>query len=177
MTSALRLCCAALALAAGSASAQTAATDSAPPVVAPADLTAEQFVEAAVVSNAFEIASSEVVLEAQARDEVRAFAERMIADHAAATAELTAAAEAAGVAAPAPYLDDRHEGMLTSLRDAEAGSLDDAYVEMQVNAHVEAVTLFSAYAERADPLGAFAEATLPKLEAHLEMARDLAAVD
>jgi putative membrane protein len=160
------------ALAAAPAVAQDAAS---PPAVAPADLTASQFVQTAVVSNAFELETSRAVLAATSDAEVRAFAETMIRDHEQAAQDLVAAAAAAGVEPPAPYLDRRHADMLATLSGADPSTVDDAYVEMQVEAHAEAIALFSAYAERPDPLGTFAAETLPRLEAHAAAAGALAA--
>ena len=147
-------------------------------VVEPADLTAEQFVATAAASNAFEIASSQVALDAAgSREDVREFARRMIEEHTAATARLQEAATASGVPAPPPALDDRHQDMVQALTDADQGTLDNAYLEMQLNAHIESVALFSAYAEREDPLGAFAAEMLPSLRMHEEMVRELIAAN
>ncbi len=149
----------------------------APQAVLAAELTTEQFVNTATVSNAFEIGTSQLALSAAAREDVRAFAQRMIDDHTTATTELAAAAEAAGTSAPEPYLDARHEAMVALLTGSTPETLDDAYLEMQLNAHVEAITLFTAYSDREDPLGAFAAETLPALRMHETMVRELIAAD
>ncbi|MNF08689.1 hypothetical protein D3C81_1758680 [compost metagenome] len=55
-------------------------------------------------------------------------------------------------------------------------SFDAAYANNQVNAHEEAVKLFKDAAENADDpeIKQFAQATLPVLQQHLEMAQQLA---
>lgn len=141
--------------------------------VTPADLTAEQFVNTATVSNAFEIATSELALERATREDVRAFAQQMITEHNGATERLTAAAQADDTPAPAPYLDARHQEMVAVLTDATAESFDQAYLEMQLNAHIESIALFNAYAGREGELGAFAAELLPSLRMHEEMVRGL----
>lgn len=155
-----------------------AAAPEAPEVVTPAEVTAEQFVASAAVGNSFEIASSQIVVDApNAREDVKEYARRMIEEHTAMAPRLQAAAEAAGVAPPPaePMLDERHQNMIQALTDAEMETLDNAYLEMQLNSHIETVALFSAYAEKDDPLGEFAGEALPSLQSHEQMVRDLIA--
>ena len=143
-------------------------------VLQPADLTAEQFVTAAAGGDAFEIATSEVVLNApDTREDVRGFAQQMIQDHTANSTELQAAAEAAGLTPPPAALDDRRSDMVQALTDADPATLDNAYLEMQLNSHIESIALYSAYAGRDDALGAFAAEKLPVLQMHEQMVREL----
>ena len=60
-------------------------------------------------------------------------------------------------------------------KPASRSDFDSLYTEMQVQAHEQAVDLFSSYAEQDDrePLREFAATTLPVLEEHLEQAREL----
>jgi putative membrane protein len=143
-----------------------AAAPEAPEIVTPADLTPEQFVASAAVSNSFEIASSQIVVDApNAREDVKEFGRMMIEEHTAMGPRLAAAAEAAGAAPPPaePMLDERHQNMVQALTDAEMETLDNAYLEMQLNSHIESVALFTAYSERDDALGEFAGEALPSL--------------
>jgi predicted outer membrane protein len=74
-----------------------------------------------------------------------------------------------------PTLDARHAGMLNRLVARRGAQFDALYGQMQVQAHREAVGLYSAYAQvGTDPsLRAFAAQTLPHLQQHLAMARRL----
>ena len=59
-------------------------------------------------------------------------------------------------------------------RDGE--SFDEAYANNQVNAHEDTIELFKRAAMSDDvEIAAFAKQTLPKLEQHLKMAKEMAA--
>lgn len=140
-------------------------------------MSAEQFVAAAVPSNLFEIQSSELALQRTSTAPVQQFAQKMIADHTAAGERLQAVlAEGGAVAAPPMALDPPHQAMLTQLTNATAETFDTAYVNLQLQAHEEAVSLFSAYATSGDDpaLRAFAAETLPVLQHHLSEVLTLA---
>lgn len=143
----------------------------------PAVTTDEDFLRLANSANLLEIRSSEMVLEQTQSPEIRTFAETMIADHTAAAEEM---AQIAGTAPPAPdapdiMLEPPHATLMSQLEAAE-GSPDAAYVDLQRQAHEQAVALFTDYATNGQD-GAvkdFAEATLPKLQEHLQMVQNLA---
>lgn len=126
-----------------------------------------QFAAVASVSNMFEILSSELAVERGASEEVKAFAQQMIADHTKAGEDMATAAGEDGVA-PASALDQKHQQILDRLAALEGEAFDTAYMEAQVQAHDEAVALFETYAANgADgALKAFAAATLPTLQQH-----------
>lgn len=133
-------------------------------------MTAEQFVAAAVPSNLFEIQSSELALQRASTANVQQFAQQMITDHTAAGARLQALlAQNATVEAPPMSLDPPHEAMLTQLTNATAENFDVVYINLQLQAHEEAVSLFSAYSTSGDDpvLRLFAAETLPVLRHHL----------
>jgi len=137
-------------------------------------LTAEQFVVAAGISNMFEIEASRIAEQRAKNADVKAFATQMIADHTKAGEEMKAAAQKAGVEVPTE-LDEDSNQKLTTLRDEADDDFDATYVDQQVEAHERAVALFTNFAqngEQAD-LKAFAQATLPTLQRHLEEIRGL----
>jgi putative membrane protein len=70
-------------------------------------------------------------------------------------------------------LMDRAKAMILSLRDGE--NFDKAYANNQVAAHEKTVELFKKESTSSDnaELKAFATKTLPTLEAHLKMAKEL----
>jgi putative membrane protein len=133
-------------------------------------MTAEQFVAAAVPSNLFEIRSSELALQHATTAPVQQFAQQMIADHTAAGERLQAVlAQSGSTAAPPMSLDPPHQAMMTQLENASAETFDTTYVNLQLQAHEQAVLLFSSYASSGDDpaLRAFAAETLPVLQHHL----------
>ncbi|ESW59880.1 MAG: membrane protein [Rhodobacter sp. CACIA14H1] len=173
---ALALLLAALPVAAQTTSADSPSADAGgqPPAVT----TDEDFLRLATSANLLEIRSSELILEKTRSPDIRAFAEAMIADHRAAAEQM---AQAAGTTPPAPdspdiMLEPRHATLMAQLEAAE-GSPDAAYIDLQRQAHEQAVALFTDYATNGQE-GAvkdFAGATLPKLQEHLEKVQQLPA--
>lgn len=157
-----------------------AQTDASPPSqgeLQAAMTTPQAFADRATSSNLFEIMTSELALEKSQSDEVRAFAEKMIADHGAASEQMKAAAAGDGITAAESIMPD-HQEQLETLSSVEAADFDAAYLGAQLAAHTEAVTLFQGFAEQgADgALKEFAMEMLPKLEEHLETVRRLSEV-
>jgi putative membrane protein len=72
-------------------------------------------------------------------------------------------------------LDAAHQRKLDDLKAKSGKEFDRAYDQMQLQAHEEAVALFSDYAGNGDnpDLKAWAAKTLPRLREHLEMAKKL----
>jgi putative membrane protein len=71
---------------------------------------------------------------------------------------------------PAPTtLSPKHQEMLDQLSASKGAEFETLYVDMQAQAHMEAVGLFRTYAGSGDDqtLVGFAKETLPNLETHL----------
>ncbi len=134
----------------------------------------EMFVVNVPSSNAFEIQSSRLALEKASTPAVKTFAQRMIDDHTKAGAKFAEAVKAAGITPPGDSLNERHQAILESLSGA-TDNFDTAYMQAQLQAHREAVSLLSTYAEGGDnePLKAFVEKTLPALKGHLAMVEEM----
>lgn len=133
-------------------------------------ITDAEFVIKAASSDMFEIESSKLAKETSKSDEVKKFAEHMIADHTKSTKELTEAAKKADMGLPVKMLDD-HAKLLEKVK-AGKGDFDKAYMDAQLTAHKEAVELFTNVAKnvKAPGLKAFAEKTLPVIKEHYEHA-------
>jgi|GEM_PF-1558868 len=128
---------------------------------------AQDFVDKAAVGGLFEVDSSKI-FEGKAQDQsVKDFAHKMIEDHGAANAKLESIAGEQKLTVP-KELDAKHKADLDSLQNAKD---DKPYVQMQRDAHSEAVTLFESYAKDGDnaQLKTFASETLPTLKMHQEM--------
>lgn len=128
----------------------------------------KSFFEAAASSNLFEIESSQLALKTATDPELKAFAQKMVTDHTAASKKLKALAAKKDVTLPTTLLK-RHELMLDVLKGEKAGKEFDAeYADKMVTSHKEAVSLFDQTAKKAtDPqVKAFAAELLPKLQAH-----------
>jgi putative membrane protein len=136
---------------------------------------ADDFVDEVSAKGIAEVEGAKVALEKSTSADVRAFAQKMITDHTAANTKL------AGIASR-KKLEVSTEAELTAkakkfvLEQRDGESFDEAYANNQVSAHEDTIDLFqqAAVSDDAD-IAAFAKETLPKLEHHLKMAKELAA--
>lgn len=166
----------ALALLSGPSLAQDASSSSAlpstPQQIAPLPVSDPQdFVNQAAVGNLFEIQTSQLALTQASDATVKQVAQQMVTDHTNADAQLKSAVTAQGNVTVPTALDQPHADMLAKLQAATGTDFDTLYSQMQTQAHIEAVGLFSGYASAgADgALKDFAAATLPTLQHHYEM--------
>lgn len=121
-------------------------------------------------ANQFEIQSSELAKEKGQEAAINDAADMIIADHTAAGEKLDALlADHPAKPEGAPALAPKHQKMLDQLDAADEDDFKALYLDMQVQAHMEAVALFRTYAGSGDDqtLVGFARETLPALETHL----------
>ncbi len=136
------------------------------------------FITRAGFSGLFEIQSSQLATTASQNQAVVTFARQMVNDHTAANSRLMQLAAQKRVSVP-QNLDAKHSEKLSKLAGKQGEEFDKTYGKMQVKAHEEAVNLFQQTAQNAqDPdVKQFAADTLPKLQQHLEQARQLPGAD
>jgi predicted outer membrane protein/sporulation protein YlmC with PRC-barrel domain len=163
-------CLVATALVAAPALAQTTAPASNPPAagaMTSQSVNAAEFVNNAANSDMFEIQSSQLALNKTQDSRIREFAQHMVQDHTAASDKLKAAAQ--GQTVPTT-LDQEHTQMLQQLQQASGNDFNSSYVQMQMNGHQKAVSLFESYAQNGDnaQLKQFAQQTVPTLRQHLQ---------
>ena len=162
----------AAALSSGAAIAQDASSSypSSPDQIQPATVTdPQEFTTKAAGAGDFEIQSSQLALTKSQNADIKTFAQMMIDDHTKAAAALKTAATAQGTTLPsAPDADTA--GKLQQLQGASGADFDKLYVQMQTDAHVQAVALFSGFSQNgpAGQLKDFAGQTLPTLKMHYE---------
>jgi putative membrane protein len=138
---------------------------------------ARDFASHAAMSDMFEIQTGQMAQDQGGSDQARQLGQMLVQDHSASSKELMDLAKAAGVdTAPPAALDQRHQVIVDSLKDAKGSGFDKAFGQAQVQAHQEAIALFEAYSQNGDnkDLQAFAKKGLPKLQQHLEMAQQVA---
>jgi putative membrane protein len=143
-------------------------------------VTADRFVENAAIGDLYEITAAEIALRRSSSDDVRAMAREMIEDHTTSKHQLQAAlesGEARGVAAPPRTLDGRRQSMIQHLEEAPDDAFDSTYVDQQLLAHEETVTLMRSYRDGGDnpQLRSYAAGTAPVVERHLEHVKQLRA--
>jgi putative membrane protein len=157
----------ALALTAGTLFSATAFAQSA--------VSTAEFVKKVAISDMLEIQASELVAP-KADEDTKPFAEKMIKDHSETSRELKGLVQSGKVKAELPTsLDAEHQKKLDDLKKLSGKPLDSAYDKMQVEAHREAVDLFTKYSQTGDnaDLKQWAANTLPHLKEHLSMAEKL----
>lgn len=112
---------------------------------------------------------------AQSAD-VKAFGQKMVQDHSAANDKLKAAAEQEHIQLPArpSSKDQRTINHLSSLHGA---AFDKAYAQTMLKDHRKDIAEFEQEAQQggSSPVQSFAQATLPTLQEHLQMAQQLPA--
>ncbi len=129
----------------------------------------DMFVKTATSSNEFEIQSSELAKQNAAEAGIKKAAEMIIADHRKAGEKLKATLDSKGVAPAPAVLAPKQQKMIEQLQAAKGKDFDALYLDMQAQAHMEAVGLFRTYAGSGEDqaLVGFAKETLPSLETHL----------
>jgi putative membrane protein len=138
------------------------------PIPALAMSTAD-FVKTVAVANKFEIDSSKLALRQSHSRGVRDFAQHMVSDHSKAGDDMQDALSQARTRVTPPHnLDMKHRAMMNKLRNLSGRSFDREYIKMQVDAHHEAVKLFSDYSRTGGDrsIRSFALHTLPTLKEH-----------
>ncbi len=134
------------------------------------------YVAKASAADLYEIESSRIAVHRARRPAVREFAQMLVADHNRTTAQVTAAARADGINPPPPALEPAQRTMIRQLSRVGAQGFDRAYVNQQVIAHQQALSLHRNQARggSGNDLRRVAAAAVPVIEGHLAQARRLA---
>ncbi|MGC4061515.1 MAG: DUF4142 domain-containing protein [Aquabacterium sp.] len=133
------------------------------------------FLKDAAEGGAFEVEASKIALSKSHNDQVKTFAQQMVDGHSKVGSELATLAASKGVKVPTePSLADKAKLKILNMRDG--ASFDAHYAKtVGVTAHEDTIKLFEKYIKdgKDADVKAFATKTLPALQHHLEMARDL----
>ena len=127
------------------------------------------FVSNASQSDIYEVQAAEIARTRSKTAGIKAFAKMMVADHTATSKAMAPLAAAAGQT-PADKLDQRRQGFIDNLKSASDADFDKTYINQQVAAHEEALTLLQGYAGDGSDAGlkAAAAMTTPKVQMHLD---------
>lgn len=126
------------------------------------------FIEKAANCGMKEVAVSQAVMGRLANPQVRDFANAMVTDHTAANHELATLAAAKGVILPVA------DPKTTEKWSDKSGNVDKKYLHEMIEDHEDAVKLFEKAGKSDDAeIAGFAQRTLPTLQRHLQMAKDL----
>jgi len=138
---------------------------------------ARDYLRVAFQIELMEVESARLALDKAGRDDVKAFARLMLADHVKATERLREAASRNSLATPPARLDAATEAKLKALGEMSGEEFDRHYVETRVSVHADALALHRTYATTGE--GAVLKAAAAEIEQmverHLALARKLMA--
>ncbi len=148
------------------------ATDTAAATRSPQSPPDHRLMRKITVSNDYDIALAHQAVGRATHEEVRAFAEMMVADHERMEIEFMGLSQRLGVVTPSG--ERQFEDEVNDLAAKTGADYDKAFLEETVYAHEEAIELFEkASKSRETDLAAFAVRYLPGLREHLAQARRL----
>jgi putative membrane protein len=134
------------------------------------------FVDNAVQGNMYEVQAGKIAQQKAQSPDVKAFGKQMVTDHTAMTNQMQPAVAKSGKTPPTD-LDQRRKGFIDNLNAAQPADFDKTYIDQQVSAHQETLTMLNGYAQNGDnaDLKAAAAKAAPKVQAHLDRAKALQA--
>lgn len=135
---------------------------------------ADDFVEEVSAKGIAEVESAKMAQQKSTSADIKAFAQKMVADHSAVNAELAGIASRKNLeVSDEAELANKAKKFMLEQRDGE--SFDEAYTKNQVSAHEDTIELFQRASISDDvEIAAFANKTLPTLKQHLVTAKELA---
>lgn len=134
------------------------------------------FVSNLVQGNMYEIEAAKIAEQRSKNPEVKAFARMIVSDHTKLGDEAKPVIAKAGQKAPKD-LDQRRKGFLDNLKAAKPADFDKTYIDQQVSAHDETLTLLHGYAKDGSDAGlkALAAKATPVIQKHDDAAKKLQA--
>jgi len=134
----------------------------------------KKFAKDAALGGLTEVELGKVATQKASDPKVKEFAQKMVDDHTKANGELKQAASKSNIQIP-DSLDSKHQSRIDKLSKLSGQDFDKAYIKDQLKDHQTDVREFSQEAQNgSDPnVKAFASTTLPVLQHHLEMVKDL----
>lgn len=138
-----------------------------------ADTAAKSFVTQAAIGGLMEVEAGKLAKSKALNADVKAFGEKMIADHSKANEELKALAAKKGLSIPSS-LPEAEGSHLNAMKNLSGAAFDKHYLEMMVNDHGKTISLFEQATMSGDAdIKSWAEKTLPVLKMHNELANKL----
>lgn len=134
----------------------------------------KQFLRDAAMGGLEEVELGKLAVEKGGIDAVKQFGQKMVDDHSKANAEVKKVASAENINVP-DALDAKHQARIDKLSRLSGAAFDRAYVKDQVKDHEQVVREFQNEARNGSDAAVkeFASRTLPTLQEHLTMAKDL----
>jgi len=139
-----------------------------------APMTDQKFVDMAAQTDMLEAHLGQMAADHADSQDVKDYANMLVADHTADYQQLTALAAKDGFTVPTA-IDATHNKMIAPFENLKGAAFDSRYIHDMIAGHTEAIGVYtkeSTGAQNAD-LKAYASATLPALQKHLSNAKDL----
>ncbi|WAC58854.1 DUF4142 domain-containing protein [Brevundimonas sp. SL130] len=138
--------------------------------------TVDGFVTSLAVGNMYEIEAARIAQTKASNADVKALASTILEDHTAAGEKLlsTASTAAPDVVLPTA-LDQRRKGMIDNLNAAAPDDFDRVYLDQQMAAHNETLTLLNGFSDNSDApvLATLAQEMIPTITKHRDRAQVL----
>jgi putative membrane protein len=141
---------------------------------APSKVDDKKFVKDAALGGMTEVELGKLAAQKASDAKVKEFGQKMVDDHSKANDNLKQIASKSNIQIPSS-LDSKHQSRIDKLSKLSGEDFDKAYVKDQLKDHQTDVREFSDEAQNgSDPnIKTFAASTLPTLQHHLEMVKDL----
>jgi putative membrane protein len=141
---------------------------------APQKVDDKKFVKDAAVGGLTEVELGKLAQQKASSPDVKQFAEKMVSDHTKANDQLKEVATKENIDIPSS-LDSKHQSRVDKLAKLSGPDFDKAYMKDQLKDHEKDVSEFQGEAQGgSDPnVQHFATQTLPTLQQHLEMAKNV----
>jgi putative membrane protein len=130
------------------------------------------FMDAAAIGGMMEVDLGNLALEKATNAQVKKFAAQMVTDHTNANTELKALAAKLEHLLPSAYPADIQAHM-DAMKKLSGKEFDTHYMDMMVNDHVKTLNLFRSASSLRTAVKDFAARTLPVLEKHHQMAKEI----
>ena len=130
------------------------------------------FMDAAAVGGMMEVDLGKLALEKSSNARVREFAAQMVADHTKANTDLKAIALKLEHMLPTAYPVDVKTHM-DAMKQLSGKEFDAHYMDMMVKDHMKTLDLFRSASSLRSEVREFAARTLPVLEKHYQMAKEI----
>jgi putative membrane protein len=134
----------------------------------------KKFAKDAALGGMAEVELGRLATQKASSDAVKQFGQKMVDDHSKANDQLKQVASKENIDIP-DSLDSKHQSRINKLSKLSGPEFDKAYIKDQVKDHQQDVSDFKSEAEDGSDtnIKQFASNTLPTLEEHLKMAKDL----
>ena len=138
--------------------------------------TVDGFVTNLAVGNMYELQAAEIAQAKSTNAQVKELATMITRDHTSAGEKLSTTAPTAAPNVTIPTaLDQRRQGLIDNLNAASAADFDKVYLDQQVAAHNEVLTLLNGFSDNTDApaLASLARELVAPVTTHRDRAREL----